>query len=67
MHGVDAARLQLAFDLGLAGGAVLDLVFRVVLPGGYVRGVGARVMGVLVAEIERRLMGGLTDLSERYL
>lgn len=66
VHRDDAARLQQAFDQAFAGGAVLDQVFRLVLPGGAVRWVGARGQRVEVADSERRMIGALTDLSERY-
>ncbi len=66
VHRDDAARLQQAFDQAFAGGAVLDQVFRLVLPGGEVRWVGARGQRVEVADSERRMIGALTDLSERY-
>ncbi|KOQ64844.1 diguanylate cyclase [Stenotrophomonas maltophilia] len=66
VHRDDAARLQKAFDQAFAGNAVMDEVFRLVLPGGAVRWVGARGQRVPVADRQRRMIGALTDLSERY-
>ncbi|WP_163274955.1 PAS domain-containing protein, partial [Enterobacter hormaechei] len=57
VHRDDAARLQQAFDQAFAGGAVLDQVFRLVLPGGAVRWVGARGQRVEVADSARRMIG----------
>ncbi|MCF5092466.1 EAL domain-containing protein [Stenotrophomonas sp. PA-6-5C] len=66
VHHDDSARMQQAFDQAFAGTAVLDEEFRLVLPGGAVRWVAARGQRVAVADRQRRMIGALTDLSERY-
>ncbi|WMJ67671.1 EAL domain-containing protein [Stenotrophomonas sp. 24(2023)] len=66
VHREDVVRLQAAFDQAFAGTATLDEVFRLVLPGGEVRWVGARGQRVAMADRQRRMIGALTDLSERY-
>ncbi|KAF1014178.1 MAG: putative signaling protein [Stenotrophomonas maltophilia] len=66
VHHEHTARLQEAFDQAFAGSATLDEVFRLVLPGGDVRWVGARGQRVAMADRQRRMIGALTDLSERY-
>ena len=66
VHREDVARLQASFDRAFAGDAVLDEVFRIVLTGGDVRWVTARGRRVAIADRERRMIGALTDISERY-
>ncbi len=65
VHREDAARMQVAFDQAFAGNGVLDEMFRVVLPGGAVRWVSARGERVAVVDRQRRMIGALTDVSER--
>ncbi|MBD3825268.1 MAG: EAL domain-containing protein [Stenotrophomonas sp.] len=65
VHRDDAPRMQAAFDAAFAGTAVLDEMFRVVLPGGAVRWVSARGQRVAVVDRQRRMIGALTDVSER--
>ncbi len=65
IHREDVARMQVAFDAAFAGNGVLDEMFRLVLTGGVVRWVSARGQRVAVVDRERRMMGALTDVSER--
>ncbi|AWH20177.1 EAL domain-containing protein [Stenotrophomonas sp. S48] len=67
VHREDAERLQHAFHEAFARGAVLDEMFRLVLPGGDVRWVSARGQRVELADSQRRMIGALTDVSERHL
>ena len=67
VHREDGVRMQAAFDRAFAGDAVLDEVFRIVLPGGDVRWVSARGRRVVIADRQRRMIGAMTDISERYL
>ena len=66
VHREDAGRLQAAFDSAFAGDAVLDEVFRLVLPGGEIRWVSARGRRVAMSDRQRRVIGAVTDISERY-
>jgi len=66
VHREDSERLQRAFEQSFAGDAVLDEEFRLVLPGGQVRWVAARGQRVEVADRQRRMIGALTDQTERY-
>ncbi|MEN4950852.1 EAL domain-containing protein [Stenotrophomonas sp. TWI819] len=65
IHHEDTARMQVAFDAAFAGNGVLDEMFRLVLAGGAIRWVSARGQRVAVVDRERRMMGALTDVSER--
>ncbi|OWQ55719.1 sensor domain-containing phosphodiesterase [Stenotrophomonas maltophilia] len=65
VHHDDTARMQQAFDAAFAGSGVLDEMFRLVLPGGAIRWVSARGQRVAVVDRERRMIGALTDVSER--
>jgi PAS domain S-box-containing protein len=65
VHREDSERLQAAFDHAFANNGVLDEMFRIVLPGGHVRWVSARGQQVGAADRERRMIGALTDVSER--
>lgn len=65
VHREDAERMQQAFDAAFAGNGVLDEMFRVVLPGGATRWVSARGQRVAVVDRQRRMIGALTDVSER--
>ncbi|MCS4281156.1 bifunctional diguanylate cyclase/phosphodiesterase [Stenotrophomonas rhizophila] len=65
IHHEDTARMQVAFDAAFAGNGVLDEMFRLVLAGGAIRWVSARGQRVAVIDRERRMMGALTDVSER--
>lgn len=67
VHHDDGERLRRAFYDAFAGDAVLDEVFRLVLPGGEVRWLTARGRRVTMTNRERRMVGALTDVSERYL
>ncbi len=67
VHRDEAGRVQAAFDRAFAGQAPLDEVFRVVLPAGDVRWVSARGQRVAMNDRRRRMVGALTDVSERYL
>ena len=65
IHHDDTARMQVAFDAAFAGNGVLDETFRLVLAGGAMRWVSARGQRVAVVDRERRMIGALTDVSER--
>lgn len=65
VHHEDTVRMQQAFDAAFAGSGVLDEMFRLVLPGGAIRWVSARGQRVAVVDRERRMIGALTDVSER--
>ncbi len=65
IHHDDTARMQVAFDAAFAGNGVLDETFRLVLAGGTIRWVSARGQRVAVVDRERRMIGALTDVSER--
>jgi PAS domain S-box-containing protein len=65
VHREDAQRLQAAFDHAFANNGVLDEMFRIVLPGGHIRWVSARGQQVGATDRERRMIGALTDVSER--
>ncbi|WP_217537931.1 EAL domain-containing protein [Stenotrophomonas sp. GbtcB23] len=65
VHHEDAQRLQAAFDDAFAGNGVLDEMFRIVLPGGATHWVSARGQQVGGSDRERRMIGALTDVSER--
>jgi len=67
VHRDESARVQASFDRAFAGEAPLDEVFRVVLRGGEVRWVSARGQRVAMSDRRRRMVGALTDVSERYL
>ncbi len=67
VHHEDVGRLRAAFDQAFAGDAVLDEVFRLSLRNGELRWVSARGQRVAVADRQRRMIGALTDVSERYL
>ena len=65
VHHEDSPRMQAAFDAAFSGNGVLDEMFRLVMPGGAVRWVSARGQRVAVVDRERRMIGALTDVSER--
>jgi PAS domain S-box-containing protein len=65
VHHEDVQRLQAAFDDAFAGNGVLDEMFRIVLPGGTTHWVSARGQQVGGSDRERRMIGALTDVSER--
>ncbi|WP_312318695.1 EAL domain-containing protein [Stenotrophomonas sp.] len=65
VHREDAQRLQDAFHVAFANNGVLDEMFRLVLPGGKVRWLSARGQQVDGVEGERRMIGALTDVSDR--
>ena len=67
VHHDDAVRLQQALGEAFAGDATLDETFRVVLPGGEQRWVTARARLAAVGNRQRRMIGALIDISERYL
>lgn len=66
VHRDDVAGLEAAFDRAFAGDAALDEIFRLVLPGGDIRWVTARGQRVAMADRQRRMIGAVTDISERY-
>ena len=66
VHHDDVARLKLAFERAFAGDAPLDEIFRIVLARDDVRWVTARGQRVALADRQRRMIGALTDISERY-
>jgi PAS domain S-box-containing protein len=65
VHREDAHRLQDAFHTAFANNGVLDEMFRLVLPGGKVRWLSARGQQVDAEEPQRRMIGALTDVSDR--
>ncbi len=65
VHQDDAQRLRDAFHQAFAGNGVLDEMFRIVLPGGTTHWVSARGQQVGGIDQERRMIGALTDVSER--
>ena len=65
VHHDDVVRLQAAFDAAFSGNSALDELFRLVLPGGAVRWVSVRGQRVAVVERQRRMIGALSDVTER--
>jgi len=67
VHHDDVDRLRAAFQEAFADDVPLDEAFRLVLTRGDVRWVSARGRRVTVGNNERRVIGALTDVSERHL
>ncbi len=65
VHREDAHRLQDAFHSAFANNGVLDEMFRLVLPGGKVRWLSARGQQTGTDAPQRRMIGALTDVSDR--